>query len=67
MARWFYTNTSAEHKTIRGNPFVCGDGRHGSDEDVTGIGSDGCCREPNQGAILVVLQASWQHGKGMSR
>jgi hypothetical protein len=33
-ARWFYTNTDAVHKTIRGNPFVCGDGRHGSDEDI---------------------------------
>jgi hypothetical protein len=35
MARWFYTNTDAKHKTIRGNPFICGDGRHGSDDDVT--------------------------------
>jgi hypothetical protein len=35
VARWFYTNTDAKHKAIRGNPFICGDGRHGSDDDVT--------------------------------
>lgn len=35
VVRWFYTNSAEIHKTVRGNPFVCGDGRHGSDDDVT--------------------------------
>ena len=35
LARWFYTNSAEVHKTVRGNPFVCGDGSHGSDDEVT--------------------------------